>query len=426
METSKGKNTTNKEQKPSSEHQSKGGLMTISPPAKVKQSGSLPLILASGIDSLNLAIDVHWSKTDLFDYLDTLKDSAKASRQDSPGFFKIGLPEIKWPFTVKPHGKNGYEWMISNKEFTFLIGRWTTPQSKPSVLTEIRSETLWHLGAENAVELIKEILLSQGGAKITFKPSRVDLCVDALFSEHTWKIKLIEYATTRSTYMAPHFTHKKLTGLSIGRGKISARLYDKPFEIRQQSKKFWMYDIWGIDDVPDGHKIIRTEFQLRRELLTQLAINDITDLFSHCENIWAYCSQRWLKFQTNPGKHHTQRKTFKWWKSLQNGFMGAQPKVPLIRSKAFRYDIEQNTTQATGHIRALITALIAEHELDEFVDAEIEDGLIHILKRVNASEESRSEFANSVRAKIAKNHRSITKHYAAEKERKKHGFPTEY
>nr|WP_320114244.1 hypothetical protein [uncultured Desulfuromonas sp.] len=200
-----------------SNSKSKGGLTTISPPAKVKRSGSSPLVLASGIDSLNLAIDVYWGRTELFDYLELLKKSAASTRQDSPGFFEIGSPENKWPFLVRPHGKNGYEWMIYNKEFSFHIGRWTTPQSKPSVLAEIRSETLWHLGAKGAVELIKEILLSQGGTKITLKPSRVDLCVDALFSERTWKVKLIDYATTRSTYMAPHFTHKKMSGISIGR-----------------------------------------------------------------------------------------------------------------------------------------------------------------------------------------------------------------
>nr|WP_320114245.1 hypothetical protein [uncultured Desulfuromonas sp.] len=187
-----------------------------------------------------------------------------------------------------------------------------------------------------------------------------------------------------------------------------------------------MYDIWGIDDVPEGHRIIRTEFQLRRELLTQLAINDIDDLFSHCENIWAYCSQKWLKFQTNPGKHHTQRKTFKWWKSLQNGFMGAQNKTPLIRSKVLRYDKEQNATQAIGHLRSLIAARIAAHELDEFVNAEIEDGLEPILRQININEESRLEFANSVRAKMAKFHRTFLRHLEAENERKKLGFPTDF
>lgn len=400
------------------------GLTTISPPAKVKIEDSPAQVLASGIDSLNLAIDVHWLSTELFSYLSILKETAKNTRKDTLGFFVLENDKDQWPFQVKPHGKNGYEWMLTNKEFTLVIGSWKRPQSKPSVLAEIRSETLWHLGAENAVEKIIEILLSQGGTRITIKPSRVDLCADVLLLEKFWNIDLIELATTRSTYMAPHFTHKKMTGLSIGRGKLCARLYDKPLEIRQQSKKFWMYDIWGIEEVPKDRKIIRVEFQLRRGSLTELAVNDIDDLFSHHNNLWGYCSQNWLKFQTNPGKHHTQRKTLDWWQIVQNGFLGVQSPTPLIRSKVLHYDIDQNTTQALGHIRSLIAAKIAAQKLDEYVPAEIEDGLKEIIKVVKKTPESEAEFAESIKEKKAKFHRTLLRHINAENERKTLGFPT--
>ncbi len=399
--------------------------MTISPPAKVKLDRSSTQILASGIDSLYLAIDVHWANTDLFDYLANLKETAKITRKDTPGFFELDNGAYKYPFNVKPNGKNGHEWIITNKEFDISFGAWKRPQSKPSVLVKISSEALWHLGAENTVKKILQILFSQGGTRITLKPSRVDLCVDALFSERIFNPKLIDFSTTRSTYMCLHINHKKLTGLGIGKGKISARLYDKPLEIRQKSKKLWMYDIWGITEVPKGWKMIRTEFQLRREALKQLAINDTSDLFLHCDRIWAYCSQKWLKFQTNPGKHHTQRKTLAWWETIQNGFLGVQDPTPLIRSKALRYDIKQSTTQAIGYVRAVIAARIAAQELDEYVPAEIEDGLEILLKEVNQTEESKAIFAESIREKKAKFHRTLSRHIEAENEREKLGFPTE-
>lgn len=399
--------------------------MTISPPAKVKPNRSSTQILASGIDSLYLAIDVHWSNTDFFDYLANLKETAKNTRKDAPGFFELDKGKYKYPFNVKPNGKNGHEWIITNKEFDISFGAWKRPQSKPSVLVKISSEALWHLGAENTVDKIIQILFSQGGTGITIKPSRVDLCVDALFSEHTFNPKLVDFSTTRSTYICLHFNHKKLTGVGIGKGKISARLYDKPLEIRQKSKKLWMYDIWRINEVPKGWKVIRTEFQLRREALKQLAINDAGDLFLHCDRIWAYCSQKWLKFQTNPGKHHTQRKTLTWWETIQNGFLGVQDPAPLIRSKALRHDIKQSTTQAIGYVRAIIAARIAAQELDEYVPAEIEDGLEILLKEINQTEESKAAFAESVRGKKVKFHRTLSQHNKAETERKKLGFPTE-
>ena len=61
-------------------------------------------------------------------------------------------------------------------------------------MAEIRSETLWHLGAKSAVEMIILLLLSQGGTKITLKPSRADLCVDVLLVEKFWNMELLKYA----------------------------------------------------------------------------------------------------------------------------------------------------------------------------------------------------------------------------------------
>lgn len=313
--------------------------------------------------------------------------------------------------------------MVYNKEFTFFIGSWRRPQSKPSVLVEIRSETLWHLGAESAIETIIQIILSLGGSRVTLKPSRVDLCVDVLFPEKDWTMQLIELATTRSTNSAPYLMNKRLKGISIGSGKIAARIYDKPLEIRQKSKKYWMYDIWGISEVPEGWKVIRVEFQLRREILKELAINDIDNLFTHYDNAWAYCTQKWLKFQNNPGKHHTQRKTLSWWELIQSGFMGIQKSTPLIRSKALQFDIKQNIVQAVGHLRSIIATQIADYQLDEYVPAEIEDALRPVLKMVKQSEASEAEFAESVKEKIAKVQRTRLRHFKAETERSILGFP---
>jgi len=33
-----------------------------------------------------------------------------------------------------------------------------------------------------------------------------------------------------------------------------------------------MFDIWGLKEVPEGKKIIRIEFQMRREVLKQLGL----------------------------------------------------------------------------------------------------------------------------------------------------------
>jgi hypothetical protein len=58
-----------------------------------------------------------------------------------------------------------------------------------------------------------------------------------------------------------------------------ARLYDKVIEIETKSKKTWMYGIWKMEGPPKNGRVIRVEFQLRREVLRQLAIDTVWQLF---------------------------------------------------------------------------------------------------------------------------------------------------
>ena len=67
--------------------------------------------------------------------------------------------------------------------------------------------------------------------------------------------EILDFAVTKAGYDAPHRNKRKLTGISIGKGHISFKMYDKPKEIRQQSKKFWMYAVWKLKNIPRGYKM---------------------------------------------------------------------------------------------------------------------------------------------------------------------------
>ena len=122
--------------------------------------------------------------------------------------------------------------------------------------------------------------------------------------------------------------------------------------------------------MPKGKKIIRVEFQLRREAIKQMRLDTFDDFLENIENVWAYCTKKWLKFQDNPGVHHTQRSTLKWWKVVQNGFNGVQEPNPVVRSRAFRTDMRQLACQALGQMTSLQAALLEEQgaELNKKVD----------------------------------------------------------
>lgn len=339
---------------------STGGQTSNSPPSKVKLlSELLPRFLASGIDTLYLAIDIEWASPSFLAYLGDLKHQAINADSEVAGKM------ADWPFVMRPFGRRGYEWLLDGAEYSFRVGDWLMPISRPSVMLEIRSETIWHHGPREAVERALTLLravsahdLSQPTIK-TVKLSRVDLCTDFLFHQDLWSPELLSSLVCRATNIKQFHKNSTFTGFVVGTGAILARLYDKGMEIKTVSKKFWMFDIWKLAEIPAEHRAIRVEFQLGREVIKELGIGTPDDLFRLEANAWAYCTQNWLKFQDRPGCHHNQRTTLPWWIVVQCSFKGAQAASPLIRHKIFNGKIEQLYRQAYG-LLSTITALHQE------------------------------------------------------------------
>jgi hypothetical protein len=408
---------------PLSSDQGNGGQTTISPPAKIHcdEPGEFK-VLASGIDTLVLAIDITWNETNFFSYFTQLKEQAKENNEDCAGTIKI--PDAgEWPFLMKPFGTNGYEWLIVGNGFTLCIGNWLTPISRPSVIAEIRSQALWELSPTGAISVLDALLKSAGARLVLMKPSRVDLCVDLLMPEDVWVPELMTYRVTRANDAAAYYHNSEMTGLGIGRGKISARLYDKPLEIRKKSKKFWMFDIWKLDEVPDGKKIIRVEFQLRREVLKEFSLETVHDMFGMLANTWAHCSQKWLRFRDRPGHQSHRLKTLQFWLVVQDGFKGAQGAEPLVRVRALAVSKKQLARQAMGLLTSVMAVQHEENDMKLDHGASLISALDAVFQECKGEGDFQEEFADSVRKKRTKHHRIADKAEEGYEERKKLGFP---
>jgi hypothetical protein len=137
----------------------KGGHMTISPPVNVKtQQNEGFHVLASGIDTLVLAIDVTWKDSEFLSYLETLKKDTQEIGTELPGVIRNADQSDGWKFMMKPHGSKGYTWLLVGREFTLKVGNWIKSKSRPSVMAELRSETLWTQSPPKAVKRIINLL----------------------------------------------------------------------------------------------------------------------------------------------------------------------------------------------------------------------------------------------------------------------------
>jgi hypothetical protein len=380
--------------------------MTNSPPDNVNIEDYK--ILTSGIDNLNLAIYVEWNNNIIFNYLDELKEKAKNSEHEEEGIFRTEDGSKEWKFNIKPHGVKGYSWILTSKDYTLKIGNWSDIRQRPSIMVEIRSETLLRMGVENAVIWILELIKGLGTNIINIKPSRFDPYVDMIIPAEMWSEKIMEYVVTRAREYDIHKKNFIFTGVTIGRGKLIARIYDKGLEVLTKSKKLYMFDVWGVDQIPPDKKIIRVEFQLRREIIKSLLLEKIIDLFELENHVWVYLTD-WLKFQDRPGTHHTQRTTLDWWQKVQNGYKGCQGANPAIRAKAVRIDKARLSLQSLGTLNSIQAIVLEENGADENHQVELVDIIRTYLTEIGNVVNNMDEINNRIKKKRAKYHRTREK-----------------
>ncbi len=183
------------------------------------------------------------------------------------------VPRSSWRVTTEPAGdapdasgaavRGDTAKRLLTPLLAMNLGRRATPIQRPSGMAEVRSEALWTDGVDACAARVLHLVESVGGVVVMNQLSRVDPRVDVLLPEAVWRADLRERFVMRATKADPHLDRRRLTGFSIGRGAVSARLYDKPREIMDKSKKFWMYDVWGVDTVSEAERITRVEYRVR-------------------------------------------------------------------------------------------------------------------------------------------------------------------
>lgn len=332
--------------------------MTNSPPANVNpglRRDEPARVLASGIDTLALTFQLRWPDSTTFDRLAELKARAKEEDSGEPITLELPIDEgAALTFEVQPHGSSGYEWLLVGQEMSISLGKSLTPRQRPSAAVTIRSEALWRFGPAVAVERVQLVLESLGAEVEGIKPSRIDLCVDVLVREKDWHPGLAEHFVTRARYDALHRKSRDLAGFSIGKGTVLARIYDKPREIGEKSHKDWLWDIWKLNAVPTGHRIVRVEFQLRRDSLREGGLKEWCNVEERLPGLWAYCSRRWLRLVLDAGLHHTQQKPLPWWRTVETGFTGSQGAAPIVRERARNTDLRRLASQSVGTLGSMV------------------------------------------------------------------------
>lgn len=395
-----------------------GGLTTNSPPSNIQTLS--PRIFASGVDSLELTSDVTWTNPAFFDELEELKTEA-AERGKYPTIdLKNENPDDACMLYVHGYGSGGYNLLLTGPEYTIKLGGPQPDEYRPNVFASIRSELLHGSGVGKAVDRLTRLIEFYGGTIHGWKVSRADVFTDILVDEKLWTREMQDLLVTRARYISSHTSGTRFTGFSIGKGKISARIYDKLQEIIDKSKKFWMYKVWNLHAVPEGSRIIRVEFQLRREKLKDLDIDSVSDLKIKAANLWGYCTQDWLTMKDEPEKQHHRRKIVPWWLCVQNGFCGFQQPTPQIPTRAVNQNRDRLATMMMGFCTSLMSVDYFSHKPPD------RDRIVFLLGEmvpaVDWNDYVPLDVEDAIRGKVARYHRKGEKHTQALRDRAANGL----
>jgi len=331
-----------------------------------------PRILAFGVDKLYLSLSITWKKTKYTDLLHDLEgELARAKSFHRPMVGKLVCKEHKdpWHYNLKNFSTQNYRYQLESPYYFVMIAG--NPDINYNVYIKIRSEALWSLGYEQAVERIINYLKAYASS-IKVNISNLELCADIETPEAIWSEDLLKKMITKADKTQPVYDKATLEGIIIGKGKIIGKLYDKLKEINEHSSKHWMYEIWGIKAARPGYKIIRIEFQMRGDALKPFLINDMQYLYECIDRLWAYLTKTWLKLLVRPEKNEARQRILPWWKHIQSAFGKDIEPLERVRHTAVRLEQEDNAKRTLAYLINLMASDIASEEgNDHYEDNQI-------------------------------------------------------
>lgn len=299
---------------------------------------------------------------------------------------------VREPVLVHPGGlRQGRRYALESPDWLALVA---APRSVAArIVVQLRAEYLLRVGPLHAYHAARawvdrHLVPMLGGLTDDTPPrwgiARIDLAADVA------GIRLcpgdLERITTRARTRDTHHDDERsggqpsrvhrvareMTGMTLGRrgGPAMARIYDKT---REASTDAAIRDVWrqaGYDPTQHGAPVWRVEYEVRSELLRELAAEDghlpADDpealLNDHLDELWHYLAGDWLVLrQATPVTERVERRPpAPWWAALAHarGLNASRfgPVRALERHPRAQLDSARLLRQATGLLASAAAA----------------------------------------------------------------------
>lgn len=163
--------------------------------------------------------------------------------------------------------------------------------------------------------------------------SRMDICFDFFSNRFSFDGVSDREWTTQANHIKSFLINGQRSGFTFGKTGVVGRIYDKTREIKEQSKKFYLYDLWKSQGWDGESTVWRAEFEFHTEVLKKMGLRDVDNAVRHQNELWAAVTEHWLKLVIpNPNDSNRSR----WpvhpvWKEIQSATSeGADPVIKEV------------------------------------------------------------------------------------------------
>lgn len=284
----------------------------------IEPSNTIPcnsITLRQSIDSLYLSFQGRLSEESAI-RLNVAQQAARATDDSNESQAQISV--LDHQFEAAPAGSKYFKYKLSDHAYSIQLKALTGAKTIPMAYVQIRSGHLMAVGVEQAVSQLRLILAFFGVVEGPAHISRIDLCADFVTPHKMHLFDSLGWVT-RADNIDPHLVKGQFTGWNIGRGDMSARLYDKTAEIKV-SGKLYMLDVWRECGWDGSSPVTRAEFQLRGEVLKQFGCVNYPDVMDKLGGLWLYASHDWCRLTVPNEDDQTKSRwpTHPLWEQVQS------------------------------------------------------------------------------------------------------------
>lgn len=178
--------------------------------------------------------------------------------------------------------------------------------------------------------------------------------------------------------------NRRVTGLNFGSRqtkKIFVRIYDKMMELSKKRNKNWFYDVWeknGFNFDPERqNRIWNIEYELNREIFTELSINTVDEALNQIRSIWQYCTGKHLVFMENDTTRIENSTVVTEWQSIALAYNEYDGSALVRRQRQLNNNAEALIPAICGYITSYASKL-GMIDFDEIMEELKVQGLDYI------------------------------------------------